>query len=280
MTGSIHPHWQSMDDEERPVPVRSAESPQATRPTIQRASRMPAAVIGVLVMAVLGIGLLLRDGTISGQLQNEDVLIQITDAGLSPSTIMVEPGGLIRWDNASSIPHILTSNTLLDEDGTAWITPAILPGSFFEFVIPLDATEGMFDYESQTSADISGTIIIAMALPDDVPLPQSSNAALPPVLSSSSSSSMAPAFVPQVATASSSSAMAPSGAIPQNPHTIGSGEFAIPTRSGAPQAVPQAPQASVTAHKPLAQPNSGAGLALAALSFIAALAFVVRKAAV
>lgn len=215
---SMHPHWESTEDE-HVVPIRSKNDER--RPI--RVSRAPAAAVGIALMvgavsyAYGGLGDLI------GQLTNPtpDVTVNLKQDGPDPTPATIKPGQTIRWVNDDQIPHVLTSTTLPTSDGKPFSTPSMFPNDDAFYTAPASATEGSYDYISQTSPDFSGQIVITTASAT----PSSASSAAVAAASSSPVVTQPPAApaVPLPTQQSSSIAPNPVGAnvIAVNPHVVG-----------------------------------------------------------
>jgi plastocyanin len=261
---NLHPHWDTTDADEQSVPVRIKEKTVRVPPSSKKApqvNRFPAAVFGIIAIAAAGF--VVFDGM--DFLQGQSVInakdVHITANGLQPELVMVKPGENIRWFNDDAIPHILASDTLRDEDGEPFETTAIFPGSDHVFAIPAGTTPGSYDYVSRTSPSINGTIeVTSTQAPSSV-------AAMP---MSQAASSIAALPVPSSA---SQAAVASVGGIPTNPYALSNTNYSAASTT-------QVTTATVTNHKPLAQPSTGMGLWMVGIAGAIALLFVLRKSAV
>ncbi|MSR86664.1 hypothetical protein EXS70_00620 [Candidatus Peribacteria bacterium] len=186
----LHPHWQSTADDD--VPVHSAASPSAVSPvrvSVKSASRLPGAIVGIAVFAVVGFTLaggwnamnlasltswLSITAQVSGGSSSPapaaptaplpPVEIHITPtSGFNPEKATVHPGQRIVWVNDQSIPHIITSQTLRDGSGKFLNTPAIFPGGRESFVVGKAETDKEHRITSATDQDLQGTVIVSTA---------------------------------------------------------------------------------------------------------------------
>lgn len=255
----IHPHWQSTDEDERPVRIHSAE------PATQTVSRRPAAIFGIALSLLIGTAVFTGLRGMYAQITTEKKTVRITAEGLAPTVITVEPGETILWINEDSIPHLLASETLMESNGEPFAPPAIFPGNEYEFIVPVTAAGGTHSYISQTSSDISGQIVITgasigpatttqpttptQATPTNIIIPEETIAQPTPVVRDSDAQILNPA------------------SIPVNPYTVGSN----PLPSGNNRA------ASVTQHRPATQPNSGSALWVTIFGAILGMTFLTRR---
>lgn len=275
---SLHPHWDTTDDAEQSVPVRIVEKKNDTI-IAPAAKRSPAAFFGIAMIALAAFFSLGGLDLIPAQVGVTAIKVTITDTGISPVEILVKPGRRINWVNSSGIPHILSSTTLKNSNGTPMETIAIFPGSDVSFDIPVDTPDGTYTYVSKTSADINGRIIVQK---DRLPASASSESVTgytnPPKSSKSSAqSSGRPVYTPDYVAPSSSSSSAAvtnfeADIIPQNPYTVGG------TVSSEQITKEISSVAPIMEHRPTKQPESGMGLWIASLSGICALVIVMKKA--
>src|SRR5690242_15194735 len=126
----LHPHWQTTEDEQ-PVAIK-VKQPAQTVQTIAHvppAKRSAAAFFGIAVIIAIGFfsfgGM---DLFLPAQVSN-DVIIIISNTGVSPAQVNVQAGQRITWTNTSTIPQILASKTLKDGSGKLLVTPAVFPNS-------------------------------------------------------------------------------------------------------------------------------------------------------
>jgi len=300
MSNSLHPHWDTTDDDELPVRITDTSAPQKTKKhaevVIPRATRSPAAFVGVALFLVAGTALFMGANKLLGQIAADDIEVVITQNGIEPSVITVAPGETIVWKNEAGIPHILRSETLPTEDGTPFNTTAIFPQAEFSYTIPLSATAATHDYISGTAENITGQIIIE----EQVSMPEQPQEQMPPVLtqiesSSSSASSVSlsntieyantsDAFEAESSSSASSvsiEAQVTPGVIPQNPNTVGNGTVPLPPRQQPNTPVTQTPlrPAAVTQHMPSTNAQTGMELWVLGVITLASFAGVAWKAA-
>lgn len=288
MSPDLHPSWQNEPGAE-PVPVRIRPS-QEEQPRRVTVSRRPAAVAGILVVlgvmaSVYGTHDLFPGQAVGTTPVTTGITVRITETGFEPAKVSVRPGDTVTWINQSTIPHILTSESVETVDGPLDTSP-IFPESSVAVTIAKTAKTGTFTYISQTSV-LTGQLEVNTATPTSV---------VSSVVVSSASSvnnipvSVAASSVPaQVAVSSvrsvvrsTPSSRAPVssrtptpvvpvipttaiGAIPRNPYAINKPDYVDPVQpvssasskksstahAGAPV------KASVTDHKPKTQPGSG-----------------------
>lgn len=279
---NIHPHWQTTDDEQ-PVPVRIIEPQNAQVAAVPAARRTPAAFIGVALFLLIGFVVFQGMNGIAGQVSGmEKIDIRLTPNGLQPAVVTVEPGQEIVWKNESTIPHILSSQTLKDEQGEEFETTAIFPQSEFLFVVPMGTSMGTYDYISETSASVIGQIIVdasntGMQAAVHSSVTSSVSAHIPPAVHSSNSSAQP---IPAAPAQASSFAFVPNqmedllaGSIPQNPNTIANGN-ALPVR----QQSGRATSASTPSHKPISHAQTGMGLWMTFIAGMGAFVVIIKKA--
>lgn len=178
----IHPHWQATEPTTIPSEPGLRRSRVAVEPS-QRpiaAARRPAAIVGILLTATLGI-LAFGGQSLFGQLMMlppppaasssstaalngippDALQIHITDAGFVPQDATVLPGGTIAWINDTHYPHILRGDTLHSQDGTTLYTAAIFPGAYQLFSVSSSQTSGKNPYTSETTDGMNGVITVA-----------------------------------------------------------------------------------------------------------------------
>ncbi len=193
----LHPHWHATaDDDGQPIRVSQAKKTQDTAPAqphITRATRMPAAIVGIVIVVASGV-VAVRGWNVVGQLTGSGaavtaapaVQVQITASGtVAPSTVTVKPGGEIDFTNNEGIPNILTSATLHDDSGSLMNTPTIFPNTMVPFVVSKNEKPGSYPYSSSIDTRVQGTIVVTAGQPvadagatggfggtlNDVPLP-------------------------------------------------------------------------------------------------------------
>jgi plastocyanin len=79
--------------------------------------------------------------------------VLINDAGYSPSTIVVAPGGEVTWSNRGANPHTVTSDTGAFDSGT------LMPKAGFQLAAP--AATGTYAYHCNFHAFMHGTIVVS-----------------------------------------------------------------------------------------------------------------------
>lgn len=255
---SLHPHWQSTDEHERPVHITARSSHErASQPTF--ASRKPAAIAGIALMIAIAF---VWTGGISSVMSllgqaSTSVTVTITSGGVDPETVTVTPGETITWTNTDTIPQILASDTLPTSDGQPFQTSAIFPNSSTHFLVPVNAPDGTYEYVSQTSQNISGHIVIqgatSIATSSGIVAPQQDatqqQPSMPPAAmtqpSAPAADQSALPLIPSLDSNISSQAateptqpqqnqVPPLGAaaqLPDNPHTVAT-EASLPPRQG------------------------------------------------
>ncbi|MBU0458669.1 hypothetical protein KJ652_03390 [Patescibacteria group bacterium] len=184
---AIHPNWRETDNDEQPVPIRSAntdtENKDETIEMNMRVSRSPAAVFGILLVASLGLTTVNNFSGLKGQIAGGSPLIHITSSGISPANITVALGDTIHWINEQDIPHILRSEDLCNTEGECLFTHTIFPGEQGEYTIPMGLSPGTYAYSSVTENSISGEIVVSTQVavnPDNLPVQVDSPPVQPP----------------------------------------------------------------------------------------------------
>lgn len=277
----MQPQWHSTDEDELPVRVNIRTSSPVQKTELPRGNRSPGAIVGVLL--VLGIGFSLFQGVsfLRGQVTPEpDVEIQITQSGVDPEEVTVNPGDVIRWTNTASIPHILESETLPPEDPEddeeTFTTGAIFPQAEFIYTVPSDAQPGTYEYISATSATIAGTIIIEMPTEGTTSSVATSTATsqTQSVTSAVPASSVMSSVVAASSAGFSAGGTIQDGVIPENPNTVGGGTIKPPT--GQVTRSSSASRPPISQHTPTSQAQTGveawmtviiAGIALAGVAY-------------
>ncbi len=262
---SVHPSWQSTEDEQ-PVHVHARTTPKAGA---QKISRVPAAVVGIALM--LGVVVYVSGGMeeILGQLTPDpepDMTVVLTQDGVLPSEITVQPGHIIRFLNNDDQPHILTSETLPTSDNEPFQTSNMFEGEDFFYTVPLGSPDGTHHYISEASEDIEGDITIGA---DPFAESSSESSIASAVFSEASSSSVAAAL--PTSTMSRASVPTVAGSVlAVNPYVVGGPN---PRPTGSTSIKPM-----VTQHKPTKNTESGPTLWIAIACGAGALAYVTRKA--
>lgn len=289
---SLHPHWHTTDEDERPVRINAAVPaavmPQIQQaPVIERAKRTPAAFIGIALFAAIGFAAFQGVSGMVGQILDDGTPIRITQTGVVPLVLTIKPGDKITWINESTIPHILSSETLPTNDNKPFMSTAILPSSKYSYTVPSDALSGTNDYISETSEVIMGQIIIDPAAP--LQAVTTSSAGFAVTSSVYSSQATVPAYVPVAAV--SSAAVSSAGfafsnipastddatfvgnTIPQNPYTVGTSNTPLPSRQQA-----KTINTQINEHRPMSQPETGMGAWMIGMLSFVAFWMVCRKA--
>ncbi len=267
----LHPHWDTTDSSEQPVPVRIKAKPRVAPPSTKKppqVNRFPAAIFGIIAIAAAGFVVFDGMDLLQGQTVIDATDVHISATGLDPAEVMIQPGESIRWMNDDAIPHILASDMLKDEDGETFETTAIFPGSDHVFTVPAGTLPGTYDYESRTSPSING--MIKVALPQTFPAVTQSRSSVAAMPMSQAASSIA--ALPVVPSSASQAAVASAGGIPTNPYALSNTNYSAASTN------PVA--ATVTTHRPANQPSTGMGLWMAGLAGVIALFFVLRKSSV
>lgn len=227
-----------------------------------RASRKPAALTGIILFALIGFSLIQGISSLQGQLLSSPNLIHIKQESIDPPSITVQPGDTVTWVNESTIPHVLTSDTLPTSDGKHFESSALFQGGSTRLLIPLNASPGTYTYISKTSKDIAGQIVINAA---PAPVPASNPVDAPPTLPDST-----PGPVPTPAPTSVPAPM-PTTVLPQNAHTVGSGEAPLPPRQTGGQT------ADIVSHMPSSQSQTGPATWVTIAAALLGLLYVTRK---
>ena len=297
----IHPHWHSTQDE-REVPgigpakiVVNAEATVLATTKTRSASRLPAAIVGIIV--VLGVGTALLQGTsiLRGQSSPDSnaghaampvnsgaVVIHVTSGGLVPPRAIVMRGGQIIWQNDQNVPQVFRSSTLKDGSGHLLYTSPIFSGEHFIFAIPETAEETEYPYNSITSAQFAGSIVITASLKpatnaEPLPAPLSVSADSSSIAAQGNSSSQTIITAPVTPASSTDQAAATvdtnnaNALIPVNPYTIGN-KTNTDSRS-----LPTHKTSTLHHATPPRQPASGPEIWIVCALSIAAVLFLTRK---
>ncbi len=169
----IDPHWQSTE----PTVIGGAVSAKIPAKVPRRpASRRPAALVGILLVAMLGIAMYVQMTPLTGEVQSitgtesssapsDAVTVEITDAGVVPRKVTLRAGQTLSWTNKTTLPHIFESEDLKGQDGQSLYSPAIFPGSTQSFTVSEAQLPGTYTYASVTANDVAGEVeVIALAL--------------------------------------------------------------------------------------------------------------------
>lgn len=165
----IDPHWQSTE----PTVIGGAAQ---IKPKRRKASRRPAAIVGVLVVT-LGVAAYARFSPLTAEVQEsgigdsasskptDSITVAITSAGLQPRSVAMRPGQTIVWKNETDLPHIFESNDIKDHTDQTMYSPAIFPGTEQSFTLSSKQMPGTYTYASVTASDIAGEVeVTAVAL--------------------------------------------------------------------------------------------------------------------
>lgn len=312
----LHPHWHATGDEEAPapVPVKTPVPSGGVRVAVTPATRLPAALTGVVLCTLVGFTLAGGWDTLRAQVGNSSssvaapsaasaplpaiVIRIIGTGGFDPATATVRPGQTITWINDQGIPHILTSQTLRDGSGAFLNTPAIFPGGQQSFTVGHSEPDRPHTVTSTTEQTLVGTIVVSGALPASAstssrkaPLGTTNGVNLPSGVAASSRSSSKRSSASSRKSSSSRAAAAPAGSIrdaqvqptstysgpPPTIDTFGDASFtppSVPAPAGT--AVAQNAYPPVTPAPP-GQPDTGPGIWIVSLMSIAVLWGMTRK---
>lgn len=165
--------WHITEDEAE-VPVRIV-SQTSEKNTVRPVSRKPAAIVGIVLATAIGALFTFdkSDFEFMGQVTPEQT-IRITNSGLEPQLVTVEPGETITWINEQQIPHYLVSDTLCSSgDTNCMSTETAFQGQEITYTIPTNIAAGAYTYFSPTDTNIIGTISItgASGTPQATPTP-------------------------------------------------------------------------------------------------------------
>lgn len=282
MSPQLHPHWDSSDAPKRAykVSVSQEETQQPEAPKTY-ASRKPAALVGIGMMALIGFAFFQGFSGILGQLASEqepDIEIEITEFGFNPVQAIVHAGETISWKNSDEIPHVLASEQIIIEREEL-SSPPIFPGESFSITLPENMITGTYDYLSETST-FNGQILVQV--PGTTPTSSSSSSvsssSQAPILNSSSSSTSVFSGTQSSSAPSNPFTGNVGNSIPRNPYAVNSG---FPQNTGNaldPRDLTQFPENVQPTPRPITQPNSGpSALWVIAILSIAGLIWLMRK---
>lgn len=277
---TVDPHWHTELDEPQEVAVRVHGNPTSpSMPLASPAARRPAAIVGVATTLLIGFFFVHGVQTLRGQTNGDAApltTIHITEEGFTPKNVSVKPGQDIQWINDDpTVPHILTSDTLLTIEGPLY-TDHILPGESFSVTLAPDAPLGTFVYVSLTE-DFAGEVTVADASKTSSSTTVGKTTTKPqiPVSRPSSAISLSngTSSVP-IDTSSLTAQAIPQGLIPRNPYTVGS---PLPSPSGKTTFLASAQLfGSSGTQKPFRQPETGPGLVVVSLLSIGSLLWITR----
>ena len=162
----IDPHWQSTE------PTVIGGTPAKTQPRRRAASRRPAALLGIALVAALGIAMYVRmtpiqaelvslEGSDTSSAPSDAVTVTITATGLQPHSVTLRPGQSIIWKNETNLPHIFESDEIKDDSDQTMYSPAIFPNSQQSFTLSKKQAPGTYTYASVTASDVSGEIEVS-----------------------------------------------------------------------------------------------------------------------
>jgi len=234
----IHPHWESIDD----IAVRQGHPPTRVVVASPR-SRSTAAIIGIIVVLLLGYFFYRETGSLEAQTVADQSNIHITANGMQPIDITVTSGEEITWINDDDKPHILSSDTLETHEGLLY-TSAIFPNESYTVLLTDTVLPGQYDYISLTDPAMYGSVLVRENISSSTQYPfipsQTDQAVNPPLFETEPSPSVS----------------APSSIV-INPNTI-----------------------THQTQKPFRQPETGASTWVAGLLGLVVLASMMRRARV
>ncbi len=280
MTPSPLSHWHATEEGAIELPVRNGNAPGgASIPGgIPPARRMPAAVIGMLLVAAIGFsavqGWTVWTGQTMAPAQQPDIVL--TDGGAEPQTLTVTAGQNVIFRNNASIPQILLFETLIGPNGAPVESSIIHPLSDARVTIPSSIPPGTYPYTSSTSRSVSGTLIVIAAgsVQPQQPLPQERSIPLMQQVPASSAASEPASAVPEPAS-SVAPPVQPAPTLPVNPYAVGTESVPVP----APQPAGTVSQ-DVIIHMPQTNAETGSAAWATAVIGLLSLAFVLRRAQV
>ncbi|HCI03476.1 TPA: hypothetical protein DE059_00965 [Candidatus Peribacteria bacterium] len=282
---SLHPHWQSTEDEQ-PVPVRSvSQESTPSRASTSVISRKPAAIMGIVLVSAFSLTYFHSASSLTWQVADGSPIVVITEKGMKPKLLNAALGDNIKWTNEDTTPHILTSDTLCNDNRECLSTPTIFPGDEATFVIPMDITPGIYAYHSVIDSDVKGEINISAAAAITTegvntepirPIVEQKREIKDPAPAFPSDFGFVPNKPKNIAPPPTfETTPVISGGIPTNPNSGKS--FAMPTTSAVqPNAHTGAPPV-VTGHRPISQPQTGAGTWVVVVMFVLSVAGLMMK---
>jgi len=162
----LHPNWQATDAsaEEQSLPVRIVEKPNQNEqrvtstpsnpPHMQRLSRQPAAIAGMLLAISIGLSFFF------GMDRGTKTSVRITENGFSPKTVTVTAGNEITWTNETDRPQVLQSDALCTNNQGCFSTQSIAPGASETFTLTSDYEAGTYAYYSITTRGMEASITV------------------------------------------------------------------------------------------------------------------------
>lgn len=233
----------------RIIAVKEEKKTPTVIKDVPRASRRPAAIVGMVLFVLIGVGIMQGLTGLLGQVQTQAMIIRVTSTGVEPPIVTVTPGQTITWKNEDSIPHIFASDTLPTKDGKPFESSPLFPQAEYSHVIPGTAASATHEYFSKTSASVMGQIVIASPSTAPTQVQPSVTQPLP----------LIPENPQPITTTDPEGAESfDAGLLPENPHTVGSGEAPVPYRPQPGTNTP-APQAAITQHRPATNTETGTG---------------------
>jgi plastocyanin len=155
----LHPDWlatESSPSDEEPVAVHTPSQMAHTRVT-----RTPAAVAGILMASIAGFVFFEGVSILRGQIaESGSVVVRITPSGFEPVEINADPGDTIEWVNEHTVPQVLGSVEICDEEGFCFSTNAMATGEKWAYDIPLTLAQGSYTYSSLTTPALAGNILV------------------------------------------------------------------------------------------------------------------------
>lgn len=240
--------------------------------------------MGIVLVSALSLTYFHSTSSITRQISNGSPIVKITDKGMEPKLINAALGDVIKWTNEDSMPHILTSATLCNDNRECLSTPTIFPGDEAAFTIPMDITPGTYSYNSviaehvKGEIDISGAAAITTGGTNREPAYRAPEVP-PPVKDSMPAFPNDFGFVPDKPKTFAPPPAVPiattTSGIPINPNSGKS--FAMPTTSAVQPETHTGAPPIVTGHKPISQPQTGAGTWVVVVMFVLSVAGLMVK---
>jgi len=213
----LHPHWTATDSQS---PAKPGNEENHIPVGKRNVSRMPAALVGMTLVILVGAGFLKGLTSLRAQLLNE-INITITEDAVSPQTVTAAPGQEIAWTNTGDLPHLFSSSTLCTPAGVCLYSDILMEGDTKRYTIPVDVPAGEYQYASEVDPTIQGTIIVEGEPITDSPENEPAddiNGQAPPDIAEEDIPELTPPE-PEVATGTTTEVDAPAEIVTDQPDT-------------------------------------------------------------
>lgn len=143
--GDLHEHWEtgkeSKDayDAEESKEIQVSIEPEKEVASHTTISRKPAAIVGILLVTLLGGTFFYGTDVLRGQLATAEQTVTITATGPDPRNLAVRHGESIRFINRTADVHVLSSQTLCTDHltpSTCMRTESMFPGESTVYTVP------------------------------------------------------------------------------------------------------------------------------------------------